>query len=44
MVLLYLGDTLGCEAMVERAVRTKIAAAWRKWREIAPCLLIREFL
>ena len=35
----YLGGTLGCEATAERAVRTRIAAAWRKCREIATVLI-----
>ena len=35
----YLGDTLDCEGGVERAVRTRIASAWGKWREIAGLLL-----
>jgi hypothetical protein len=35
----YLGDVLDCEAGVERAVRARVAAAWRSWREIASLLV-----
>ncbi len=31
----YLGDVLDCEAGVERAVRARMAAAWRRWHEVA---------
>jgi hypothetical protein len=34
-----LGDVLDSEGGVERAVRTRVAATWRKWREIAWLLL-----
>ena len=37
----YLGDLLDTEGSVERAVRMRVAAAWRKWREIASLLLNR---
>ncbi len=35
----YLGDVLDCEAGVERAVRARVAAAWRRWREISNLLI-----
>lgn len=35
----YLGDVVDCEATVERSVRSRIAAAWNKWRELAPLLV-----
>ena len=35
----YLGDMLACEAGVERAVRTRVTAAWRRWQEIASLML-----
>ena len=31
----YLGDLLDTEGGVERSVRMRVAAAWRKWREIS---------
>jgi len=34
----YLGDVLDCEAGVERAVRARVSAAWKKWREMAGLL------
>ena len=34
----YLGDVLDCEAGVERAVRARVSAAWKKWREMADLL------
>ena len=34
----YLGDLLDSDGSVERAVRMRVAAAWRKWREIASLL------
>ena len=34
----YLGDALDCEAGVERAVRARVSAAWKKWREMAGLL------
>ena len=37
----YLGDTLDCEAGVERAVRSRVAAAWKSWREVASLLVNR---
>ena len=27
----YLGDVLDCEAGVERAVRARVTAAWKRW-------------
>jgi len=30
----YLRNVLDCEARLERAVRARVAAAWKKWREI----------
>ena len=35
----YLGDVLVCEAGVERAVRARVRAAWRRWQEIASLLV-----
>ena len=35
----YLGDLLDTEGSVERTVRMRVAAAWRKWREISSLLL-----
>ena len=35
----YLGDLLDTEGSVERTVRMRVAAAWRKWREIASLLI-----
>ncbi len=35
----YLGDVLDCEAGVERAVRARVADAWRRWREVANLLV-----
>ncbi len=35
----YLGDVLGCEAGVERAVRVRVAATWGRWREISSLLV-----
>ena len=34
----YLGNVLDCKAGVERAVRAKVSAAWKKWRDIASLL------
>ena len=34
----YLGDVLDCEAGVERAVRARVSAAWKKWRDMAGLL------
>ena len=34
----YLGNVLYCEAGVERAVRARGSAAWKKWREMASLL------
>ena len=34
----YLGDLLDSEGSVERAVRMRVVAAWRKWREIGSFL------
>ncbi len=35
----YLGDMLDCEAGVERAVRARMAAAWRIWCEMVSLLV-----
>ena len=35
----YLGDVLDCEAGVERAVRSRVAIAWARWREISSLLV-----
>ena len=35
----YLGDMLDSEGGAERAVRARVAAPWRKWREISGLLL-----
>jgi hypothetical protein len=35
----YLGDMLDSECGVERSVRTRVAAAWKKWREMAGLLI-----
>lgn len=35
----YLGDVLDCEAGVERAVRARVAVAWRRWQEMASLLV-----
>ena len=34
----YLGDMLSCEGGAERALVVRVAAAWRKWRDIASLL------
>ena len=34
----YLGNMLDCEAGVERAVRARVSAAWKKWKEMASLL------
>ena len=34
----YLGDVLDCEAGVERAVRARVSAAWKEWRDMAGLL------
>ena len=31
----YLGNVLDCEAGIEKAVRAKVAVAWKKWRDMA---------
>ena len=33
----YLGDVLDCEAGVKRAVRARVSAAWKEWRDMASC-------
>ena len=38
----YLGDLLDRERGVERAVRMRVSAAWRKWREISSLLVNRS--
>ncbi len=35
----YLGDMMDCEAGVEKAVRMRVAAALRRWREVASLLV-----
>ena len=37
----YLGDVLDREGGAERAVRARVAAAWKKWREISSLLCNR---
>ena len=37
----YLGDLLDCEGGVDRSMRMRVAAAWRKWREILSLLINR---
>ena len=37
----YLGDLVDTEGSVERSVRMRVAAAWRKWREISSLLTNR---
>jgi len=38
----YLENVLDCEAGLERAVRAKVAAAWKKWREVASLITNRS--
>ena len=38
----YLGDVLDCEAGVERAVRARVSAAWKKWRDMVGMLTDRR--
>ena len=38
----YLGDLLDSEGSVERSVRMRVAAAWRKWREIASLFINKD--
>jgi hypothetical protein len=38
----HISDMLDSEGGVERSVRTRVAAAWRKWREIVSGLLINK--
>jgi len=38
----YLGNVLNCEAGLERVVRAKVAAAWKKWREMANLITNRS--
>ena len=35
----YLGEMMSCEAKSEIAVRTRIAVAWKKWKELASLLV-----
>ena len=35
----YLGDTIDCDAGVERSVRCREATAWKNWKEIASLLV-----
>jgi len=38
----YLGNILDCKAGLERAVRARVAAAWKKWREMASLITNRS--
>jgi len=38
----YLGNVLDCKAGLERAVRARVAAAWKKGREIASLITNRN--
>ena len=38
----YLSDLLDYEVGVERSVRMRVAAAWRKWREISSLLINKD--
>ena len=38
----YLGDMLSCDGGCVAAVRTRVACAWSKWRELAGLLNMRE--
>lgn len=38
----YLGDVLCCEGGADRAVKARISAAWRKWRDLASLLKNRH--
>ena len=38
----YLGDVLSCKGGSERAVRARIASAWRKWKDLASLLRNRH--
>ena len=38
----YLGDLLDSEGSVERTARMRVAAAWRKWREISSLLTNKD--
>lgn len=37
----YLGDVLSEQGGVGEAVRTRVKCAWKKWRELAPLLLMK---
>ena len=37
-----LGNVLDCEAGVEKAVRARVSAAWKKWRDMAGLLTDRR--
>ena len=38
----YLGDVMSCEGGVERSIKARTAAAWRKWKDIAGLLTNRH--
>jgi len=38
----YLGNVLDCEAGLERAVRARVAAAWKKWGEMVSLITNRS--
>ena len=40
----YLGDMLECGGGSERAIRARVRAAWRKWKEMASLLVNRSIL
>ena len=40
----YLGDVLDCEAGVERAMRARVSAAWKKWRVMASLLTDKRIM
>ena len=37
----YLGDVLDCEAGIEKVVRARVVAAWKKWRDMASLITNR---
>jgi len=40
----HFGNVLDCEAGSERAVRARVAAAWKKWRDMASLITNRSIL
>ena len=38
----YLGDMISCEGGAERAIKTRTAAAWRKWKDLSSLLVNRH--